>query len=196
MDEEESNDYRVVGLTEKERAQEEERARREVRHLTRDELTEYRRRNQIELDLVYLKLGAMAQVIVRILDELIQGVRSVAASLSAIDAPWAQVHGKALLAAVQQAQVSRRTREGKILLGLPKEDPDGAAHVEWLRRVRSVDENSDWLDAACGYGMARDHTLRTVAAEAATALSAINQLEAKACATRLREVVATGISSR
>jgi hypothetical protein len=117
---------------------------------------------------------------------LVAGVRNVAASLSAINAPWAQVHARELLEAVQQAQISRGAREGKILRSLPKEG-DEAVLVEWLRGVR-LGENPDWLVAACEYGMARIHALRTVAAKVATAL-ADDGPEAKACATRLREVV-------
>ena len=186
MDEEESSYYGVVGLTDEERVREEEREQREISHLTADELTQRIRGKQVELDVLYLDLGATARVIVRILDELIEGVRNVAASLSAIDAPWAQVHGKELLEAVQKAQISRRAREGKILLDLPKQE-DEAAHAKWLGRIRLVGQNSYWLVAACGYGMAHIHTLRTAAAKVADALSSTNGPEARAYATRLRE---------
>jgi hypothetical protein len=157
-EEEESSYYSVSGLTEEERARVQQEEEREISHLTADELTQRIRGKQVELDVLYIKLGATAGAIVRILDKLIDGVRNVAASLSAINAPWAQVHAKELLEAVQQAQISRRAREGKILLGLPKQG-DEAALVEWLGRVRLVGENSDWLVAACGYGIAHIRTL-------------------------------------
>jgi len=160
-----------------------------VSHLTRDELTEYSRRTERDLEIAYLKLCATARVTVRILDGLIQGVTNVAATLAAIEAPWAQVHGKELLTAVERAKISPRDREGKVLLGLPG-DGDEAALETWLCAVRLVDQNSGWLVAACEYAMTRDQTLRTVAAEVAAALSAINEPEAKACAERLREAVA------
>jgi hypothetical protein len=185
MDEEESSYYTLGGLTEGERAEVKERLEPEISDLTVDELTERIRGGQVELDVVYRELGATARVVVRILDELIAGVRNVAASLSAIDAPWAQVHARELLEAVQKAQISRHPREGKILRSLPK-GGDEAVLVEWLRGVR-LGENPDWLVAACKYGMARIHALRTVAAKVATAL-ANDGPEAKACATRLREV--------
>ena len=94
MDEEGSSYYKLGGLTEDEQAQRKERVQREISDLTADELTQRIRGKQVELDVLYLDLGATARVIVRILDELIEGVRNVAASLSAIDAPWAQVHEK------------------------------------------------------------------------------------------------------
>ena len=93
-----------------------------------------------------------------------------------------------LLEAAQQARINRGDREGKILLGLPKPG-DAAAHADWLRTVAAVDDNCEWLVGACGYGIARQDALRTVAAEVAAALSSIDQPEAQACATRLREVV-------
>ncbi len=188
MDEDESSYYGVGGLTEEERAQVEERVDQEASHLTADELTQRIRGKQAELDVLYLDLCATGRVIVRILDDLIEGVRYVATSLSAINAPWAQVHAEGLQDAVRQAQISRRAREGKILLGLPKQGDEGAL-VEWLGRVRLAGENSYWLVAACGYGTAQIHTLRTVATKVATALAANNGPEAKACATRLREVL-------
>jgi hypothetical protein len=190
--------YRVGGLNEEERAQEEERARREVSHLTSGELTEYSRRAERELDILCIKFGATARV-VRILDELIQGVTNVAAALSAPHPGYARadliLNRDKLLEAAQQAKINRSDREGKILFGLPKPGDGAAAHDEWLRNVRSVDSNSEWLAAACRYGMARQQALRTVAAEVATALSVIDQPEAQACATRLREVVAKVLSS-
>lgn len=193
MAEDQTSQYHVSGLTEEERAQEEERARREVSHLTGDELTEYSRRNQIELDVACIKLGATARVVVRILDELIQGVTNVATALSAPHPGYARadliLNRDKLLEAAQRAKINRGDREGKVLLGLPKLGDDGAAHAEWLRSVKAVDGNSGLLAAAGLYGLARQHALRTAAAEVATALSAIDEPEAQACAARLREVV-------
>jgi hypothetical protein len=120
MDEEENIRYRVSGLTEEERDRADQQAEAEVCHLSTEELAAYNRRTQAELDVLYLKFGAMARLAVRILDDLSQRVRNVAASLLAIDAPWALAHGKTLLKATQDAQISRRAREGRILLGLPR----------------------------------------------------------------------------
>jgi hypothetical protein len=160
-----------------------------VSHLTRDELTAYSRRTERDLEIVYIKLCATAGVTVRILKGLIQGVMDVAATLAAIEAPWAQIHGKELVKAVDRAKINPRDREGEVLLGLPG-DGDEAALETWLRAVKALDENSGWVVAACRYALARDQTLRTVATEVAAALSATNEPEAKACAARLREAVA------
>jgi hypothetical protein len=128
MDDEQGSKYRVSHLTEEERAQVEKRARQEVAHLTGEELNEHIRRGEAELDVLCIKFAATASVIVDILQGLIQGVTNVAASLAAINAPWAQMHGRELcLEAVQLAKISRRDREGKVLLGIPKDIPARSA---------------------------------------------------------------------
>jgi hypothetical protein len=157
------------------------------------------RSTQRELDKAYIQLGATAQVVVRILDGLIEGVTNVAVALSNVGPGHARAdliaNSEKLLEAVQRAKINRSDREGKVLLGLPRHGDEPATHSEWLRSVRSVDGNSDWLAAACRYGMARQDGLRMVAAEVATALCTIDQPEAQAYAARLRDVAAKVVSS-
>jgi hypothetical protein len=191
MDEDRDSRYRASGLTEEELAQTKEQAQSEVRGLTDAELSSYIRRGQREIDILCLKLYGTATFIVHRLHGLIQDVQSVAARLAVLETPWAGVHGKELLQAVQHAQISRHDREGKILLALPN-DGDQTDYGDWLHSVQLVDNNSDWLAAACRYGLARLQALTSVAGEVAAALSAIDHPEAQASATELRSLPPNG----
>jgi hypothetical protein len=159
----------------------------EVANMDEDErkLTEEIRQYDVEIDVACMKLAGTARAVVGILDELMQGVTTVSASLESVGMPWAQVQSRTLLEAVRQAKINRGDREGKILLSLPGRHDDEAAHRKWLRSVRLVDENQGMLAAAGRYGLARLGRLKAVVREVAGALSTVEHPEAHACATRL-----------
>lgn len=189
MEDDQGSQYRTSFLTEQERAQAEERERQNCSGLTEEELDAQIDRTLAGMDELCIRLGACGGVVVDRLQQLIQGVTKVAVSLTAMDAPWAQLHGNELLKAAHEAVISPRDREGKVLLGLPKRG-DEAAFLQWLSVVRSSIENGDWLGAACGYGVARTNKLVGVAVEAAIALAAIEHPEAQASAIELRRFAA------
>jgi hypothetical protein len=149
-------------------------------------LVEEIRQYDVEIDVACTKLAATANVVVSILHELIEAVRGVAAALERVDAPWAIVQGRTLLEAVQKAEINREDREGRILLTLPSDQHDEAAHRKWLRSVRLVDDNQDMLAAAGRYGLGQLGKLKATVREVAVALSAVEHPEAQSFATRLR----------
>jgi len=188
MDDDQGSQYHISHRTEQERAQAEERARQETSGLTGEELDAYLRRSTDNLDELSVQLGACAGVVVDDLQRLIHGVANVAVSLTALDPPWAQQHGNALLRAAQDSRINRGDSEGKVLLGLPTRG-DEAAFFQWLGVVRSTIESGDLLGAACGYGMARLRKLIGVAGEIAIALAVIDDPRAQVAATELRRFV-------
>jgi hypothetical protein len=104
-----------------------------------------------EIDLLLIKLSACASVVVERLRRRIDGVKGVLGVLAGIDTPWAEASAQRLQQGLLQARIRKEAREGRILLGLPENTEE--AIRAWLRSVRLVDENSDWLSAAVRYGL-------------------------------------------
>jgi hypothetical protein len=130
-----------------------------------------------------VQLYAAADVILERLRRGIDRAREDADALSAIDAPWAQDAAKQLREAIQKAEISRRDREGKMLLSLP--DRTEHAIAEWIRSVRVVDDNSDWVVAAARYGLERLRGLQTAVNEVARVISGTDTTAAQSWAGRI-----------
>lgn len=142
------------------------------------------RRSEAKIDDVHLQLGTAASVVVEMLRYQVHLIKDVATVLFGIEAPWAQACAKRLREAALEAQIKRQDREAKILLGLPGSNEE--AIREWLRSVRLVDENSQWLATAARYGLRRLRALVAVKGEVAIALANVDAVEAQACAAQLR----------
>ena len=131
------------------------------------------------------------------LREQIRASRDVTAILSEIDAPWARSCALRLQYAIGQAEikrpdqldeVKRQDRQAKILLSLPGNED---AFRDWLRDLRLVEGNSDWLSEAITYGMDRLRVLSSTAHDLATELSGIDDARAQSCAKQLEKPIRT-----
>jgi hypothetical protein len=125
------------------------------------------------------------------LDNIVLHVADIAEALHGVPMPWAAGGAEQLLNACQQARLTRRDREGRILLSLPKHGDDV---VQWLHHMRLVDDNFDLLGNAAKYAVGKYAGLRAVSAEVAARLSEIDHPEAQYFAARLRVLATEPVS--